>query len=84
MNYYESEILNKLEVGKRYTPRQLRIFLNENKETAVVSKSCYKFLEWQDNLILVLGVIEGYLHTSDVQSKCYRIPSCVKKIYIIE
>lgn len=84
MVYCTSEILENLEIGKSYSSRQLQIFLFNNENTTILSKSCSQFLDWQDKLIKVLDIVEGYPHTADVRTNCYNIPNGIHKVYIVE
>ena len=83
MAYYEDEILHDLNIGESYTQRQLVIFVVENENIAVVSRSCSQFADYSDSKHRVIDIIEGYEHKGDRQ-RTYYIPSATTKIYIVE
>ena len=83
MTYYEDEILHELTIGQQYSEKQLRIFLVENTDATVISKSCSQFNEYSKLTHKVLNIIKGYEHKGD-NGGTYHIPSKQFKIYIVE
>jgi len=83
MAYFESEILPELVVGDKYSQTQLIIFIVENPNVTVVSKSCSRFNEHSQDVHRVLEIIDGYEHKGDRQ-RTYHIPSSKTKIYILD
>ena len=83
MGYFEHEILNELNIGESYTQRQLRIFIVENCDVVLISKSCTRFEDNSSERLKVLDIIEGYQHKVS-ESHCYSLPSLKNKIYIVE
>jgi hypothetical protein len=81
--YYEDEILHELNLGEKYTAKQLKIFVVENKNTTVISKTCNHFVEYSTRMHTVLEIIEGFEHKGEHQST-YHVPSSKTKIYIVD
>lgn len=84
MAYYENEILKELNVGEKYTGRQLLIYLLNHSDAYLFSKSTKQFVEWDDKTYKVLEIIKGYLHHSDSIQVTYHIPSAETTAYIVE
>lgn len=83
MPYFESDIVDDLIVEERYNQSQLIIFIVENPNITVISKSCRQFTESSQKIHKVLKIIEGYEHKSDGK-KNYCISSSMRKIYILD
>lgn len=83
MAYFESQILHELDVGEEYSQTQLAIFVVENYNVTVVSKSCNRFVDHSPKIHKVLEIIEGFEHKGDRQ-RTYHIPSNKTKIYIVD
>ena len=83
MAYYEDEILRELILGEKYTPKQLIIFLVENDNATVISKSCNHFVEFSNQKHTVLEIIEGFEHRGE-DHRTYHIPGKKTKIYIVD
>jgi hypothetical protein len=83
MTYFEDEILHELHVGELYTQRQIAIFLAENKDNIVISKSCKYFQKWSTNKHKVLQIIEGYEHRCN-NDRTYHIPDILSKFIILD
>ena len=83
MAYYENEILRELNLGEMYTPKQLMIFVVENSNTTVISKSCNHFVEFSTQKHTVLEIIEGFEHRGE-DHRTYHIPGKKTKIYIVD
>ena len=83
MAYFESEILHELVVGEKYSQTQLIIFIVENPNVTVISKSCSCFNENSQGVHRVLEIIDGYEHKGDRQ-RTYHIPSTKTKVYILD
>lgn len=82
MSYYEDEILHELSIGKTYTEKQLRIFIIENTNVAVISKSYRCLMDSTQNTHIVIDIIDGYEHKGD--KRTYYIPSTKTKKNIID
>lgn len=83
MAYYEDEILYELNLGEKYTAKQLTIFVVENNNTTIISKTCNHFIEYSTNMHTVLEIIEGFEHKGE-DHRTYHIPSGKTKIYIVD
>ncbi len=83
MSYFESEILHELVVGEKYSQTQLIIFIVENPNVTVISKSSSRFYEHSQDVHRVLEVIDGYEHKGDRQ-RTYHIPNTKTKVYILD
>ena len=83
MAYYEDEILHELNIGEKYTAKQLIIFVVENNNTTVISKTCNHFIEYSTKMHTVLEIIEGFEHKGE-DHRTYHTPSSKTKIYIVD
>jgi len=83
MRYFGEEILHELNVGEKYSQKQLAIFVVENDNATVISKSSSQFGAHSQTTHRVLDIIEGFEHKGDRQ-KTYHIPSSKTKIYIVD
>lgn len=83
MTYYEDEILRELNIGKKYTQKQLSIFVVENINTVIISKTCNELNDYSQKMHEVIEIIKGYEHKGDRQ-RTYHIPSSKTTIYIVD
>jgi hypothetical protein len=79
MSYSESEIPEKLEEGKIYKGKQIKIFLIENPNIIIISENDLNILDNKNYRIEEIK--KGYIH--DQKDRVYQIPSIEKTIYII-
>ena len=85
MSYFEKEILKELIVGEAYTPRQLKIFLENSVNVLVLSKSDSN-LRFNDESkkLRILDKIEAYAHTHNRRNNVHALPSEKSIVYVVE
>lgn len=85
MGYYESEILKELIVDELYTPRQLRIFLENSVNVLILSKSDSNLRFNDDSKKLrILDKIEAYAHTYNRAKNAHELPNAKSIVYVVE
>ncbi|WP_340373276.1 hypothetical protein [Peribacillus sp. FSL E2-0218] len=81
MTYYEDEIPEDLVTGEVYTSREIKIFLQENRNIVVLAD--YDFLPDNNKIKYVIkNNISKYIHRNE--NHTYMIPSIESVIYEIE
>lgn len=83
MSYYEDEILRELTINEKYTEKQLAIFVVENIDVIVISKSSRQFIDYSKKEHQVIDIIEGYIHKGENRDT-YHIPNGTKRIYVVD
>jgi len=84
MDYYEIQVPRELVIGEKYTVTQLALFLQENDDTTILSKSVSQLSINNDRELELLDKIEAYNHYFSNERYAYIIPDSKSNIYIFE
>ncbi len=78
----EVKVLAELEIGEKYSGRDIDYFIVKNDDVVVVSESCMECADLQtDALFEVKAKFKGYNHTRFDEK--YHIPVKLSRVYII-
>lgn len=81
MMYSERDVLCELEIGRTYSEKQIVIYIVENPDVVVISKTKQQ-LNSDTIKHEVLEKYSGFVHSAS--QKTYHIPSHCNRIYVID